>query len=62
MADLSQEQVQTLANILGIPVGPEEVEELTARFNAMLWTMKELDQFGWEEVDPLNWGYPGEEV
>ena len=36
MRELTKEQIQTLADTLGVPVGPEELDEVAARFNALL--------------------------
>ena len=62
MRELSKEQVQTLADTLGIPVGPEELDEVAARFNAMLWTMDKIDELEWQGVDPVAWVSSPEDV
>lgn len=62
MRELTKEQVQTLADTLGVPVGPEELDEVAARFNALLWTMDKIDNLEWRDVDPVNWVSRPEDV
>ena len=62
MKELTKEQIQTLADTLGVPVGPEELDEVAARFNALLWTMDKIDSLEWQGVDPVNWVSRPEDV
>ena len=62
MKELSNQDVQTLADILDVPVGPEEMDEVRARFNAMLWTMDKIDELEWQDVDPVAWVSSPEDV
>ena len=62
MKELTKEQVQTLADTLGVPVGPEELDEVAARFNALLWTMDKIDNLEWQGVDPVTWVSRPEDV
>ena len=62
MRELTKEQVQTLADTLGVPVGPEELDEVAARFNALLWTMDKIDNLEWRDVDPVTWVSRPEDV
>ena len=62
MKELSKEQIQAMADVLGVPVGPEEIDEVTARFNGMLWTMREIDHLDWQHVDPVTWVSSPEDV
>ena len=62
MKELTKEQVQTLADTLGVPVGPEELDEVAARFNALLWTMDKIDNLEWQDVDPVTWVSRPEDV
>lgn len=62
MKELSREQIQTLADTLGVPVGPEELDEVAARFNALLWTMDKIDSLEWQGVDPVTWVSRPEDV
>ena len=62
MKELTKEQVQTLADTLGVPVGPEELDEVAARFNALLWTMAKIDNLEWQGVDPVTWVSRPEDV
>lgn len=62
MRELSKEQIQTLADTLGVPVGPEELDEVAARFNALLWTMDKIDSLEWQGVDPVTWVSRPEDV
>lgn len=62
MKELTREQVQTLADTLGVPVGPEELDEVAARFNALLWTMDKIDNLEWRDVDPVTWVSRPEDV
>ena len=62
MKELTKEQVQTLADTLGVPVGTEELDEVAARFNALLWTMDKIDNLEWRDVDPVTWVSRPEDV
>ena len=62
MKELTKEQVRTLADTLGVPVGPEELDEVAARFNALLWTMDKIDNLEWRDVDPVTWVSRPEDV
>ena len=62
MRELTKEQIQTLADTLGVPVGPEELDEVAARFNALLWTMDKIDELEWQGVDPVTWVSRPEDV
>ena len=62
MRELTKEQIQTLADTLGVPVGPEELDEVAARFNALLWTMDKIDSLEWRDVDPVTWVSRPEDV
>ncbi len=62
MRELTKEQIQTLADTLGVPVGPEELDEVAARFNALLWTMDKIDSLEWQGVDPVTWVSRPEDV
>ena len=62
MKELTKQQVQTLADTLGVPVGPEELDEVAARFNALLWTMDKIDNLEWRDVDPVTWVSRPEDV
>ncbi len=62
MKELTKEQIQTLADTLGVPVGPEELDEVAARFNALLWTMDKIDSLEWQGVDPVTWVSRPEDV
>ena len=62
MKELTKQQVQTLADTLGVPVGPEELDEVAARFNALLWTMDKIDNLEWRDVDPVTWVSRSEDV
>ena len=62
MKELTKQQVQTLADTLGVPVGSEELDEVAARFNALLWTMDKIDNLEWRDVDPVTWVSRPEDV
>lgn len=62
MRELTKQQIQTLADTLGVPVGPEELDEVAARFNALLWTMDKIDSLEWQRVDPVTWVSRPEDV
>ena len=62
MRELTKQQIQTLADTLGVPVGPEELDEVAARFNALLWTMDKIDGLEWQGVDPVTWVSRPEDV
>lgn len=62
MRELTKQQIQTLADTLGVPVGPEELDEVAARFNALLWTMDKIDSLEWQGVDPVTWVSRPEDV
>ena len=62
MRELTKEQIQTLADTLGVPVGPEELDEVAARFNGLLWTMDKIDNLEWQGVDPVTWVSRPEDV
>ncbi len=62
MKELTKQQIQTLADTLGVPVGPEELDEVAARFNALLWTMDKIDSLEWQGVDPVTWVSRPEDV
>ena len=51
-----------MADTLGVPVGPEELDEVAARFNALLWTMDKIDNLEWRDVDPVTWVSRPEDV
>ena len=61
MVDLSQDEVLGLAKVAGMPIIPEDVEEVTLRLNALLETLTELDQLPLDGVQPLPaLPHPGE--
>ncbi len=61
MVDLSQDEVLGLARVAGMPIIPEDVEEVTLRLNALLETLTELDQLPLDGVQPLPaLPHPGE--
>ncbi len=62
MKELTKQQVQTLADTLGVPVGSEELDEVAARFNALLWTMDKIENLEWRDVDPVTWVSRPEDV
>ena len=62
MKELTKKQVQALADTLGVPVGSEELDEVAARFNALLWTMDKIDNLEWRDVDPVTWVSRPEDV
>ena len=62
MKELSAQDIQTIADILGVPVGPEELDEVAARFNGLLWTMDKIDNLEWQGVDPVTWVSRPEDV
>ncbi len=62
MKELSAKDIQIIADILGVPVGPEELDEVLARFNGLLWTMDKIDSLEWQGVDPVTWVSRPEDV
>ena len=55
MADLSTEDIKTLAAWLEVPVTDEEVDEVTAKYNAALEAVAKMDHLRWQDVDPIQW-------
>ncbi len=55
MADLTVSDIEMLASWLEVPVSAEEVEEVTAKFNAALEAVSRIDELPWQDVDPIPW-------
>ena len=55
MADLTVSDIKLLASWLNVPVSAEEVEEVTAKYNAALEAVSSIDELLWRDVDPIPW-------
>ena len=55
MSDLTHEQVQTLAQVAGLPItDQEDLVEVTHRLNALLEALASLDELPLEPLDKVQ--------
>lgn len=55
MSDVSGSDVNKLASWFGVPISEEEIDEVTAKFNAVMEAMGTIDHLPLSEVDPIPW-------
>ena len=55
MSNLTSREIRSLASWLDVPISNEEIDEVTAKYNAATEAIAQLDESLWRDVDPIPW-------
>ena len=55
MTNLTSSEIRNLASWLDVPISNEEIDEVTAKYNAASEAIAQLDESLWRDIDPIPW-------
>ena len=55
MTNLTSSEIRDLASWLDVPISNEEIDEVTAKYNAASEAIAQLDESLWRDIDPIPW-------
>ena len=55
MSNLTSSEIRNLASWLDVPISNEEIDEVTAKYNASTEAIAQLDESLWRDIDPIPW-------
>ena len=55
MTNLTSREISDLASWLDVPISSEEIDEVTAKYNAASEAIAQLDESLWRDIDPIPW-------
>ena len=55
MTNLTSREISDLASWLDVPISNEEIDEVTAKYNAASEAIAQLDESLWRDIDPIPW-------
>ena len=55
MSNLTSREIRDLASWLDVPISGEEIDEVTAKYNASTEAIAQLDESLWQDIDPIPW-------
>ena len=55
MTNLTASEIRDLASWLDVPISNEEIDEVTAKYNAASEAIAQLDESLWRDIDPIPW-------